>query len=58
MSEAPPHPPTPATEQPQPACDRCGASPDHEALPFCPDPSTMPPEGWRSLASVFPPMDK
>ncbi|MFN0075119.1 MAG: hypothetical protein ACKVY0_01460 [Prosthecobacter sp.] len=24
MSEAPPHPPTPATEQPQPVCDRCG----------------------------------
>ena len=35
---------------PRPACDRCGASPDHEALPFFPDPSTMPPEGWRSLS--------
>ncbi|MBL8631945.1 MAG: hypothetical protein JNM40_01890 [Myxococcales bacterium] len=35
---------------PKPACDRCGASPDHEALPFFPDPSTMPREGWRSLS--------
>lgn len=33
---------------PKPQCDRCGAPPDHEAIPLSPDPLTMPPEGWKS----------